>query len=242
MTKKVINTIIWVTVFSIAMAFLETSVVVYLRALFYPDGFEFPLKIVDHDIGATEFFREAATIMMLLAIGFIAATNRIQRFAYFIFSFAIWDIFYYVFLKLLLDWPDSLMTWDVLFLIPVTWVGPVIAPVICSFLMILLALSIIFISDKKPKVRISLYEWILLISGSVVVTISFITDYTNFLLKFYSWKEIFNYSWTKDMTELTGKYVPQYFNWWVFMTGMIIICAGIFFFIRRNTGKSKNRA
>lgn len=241
MNKRLTGTIIWVTLFSIAMAFLETSVVVYLRALFYPDGFEFPLKIVDHDIGATEFFREAATILMLIAVGFIAATNKIQRFAYFIFSFAIWDIFYYIFLKLLLDWPDSLMTWDVLFLIPVTWVGPVIAPVICSLLMILLALAIIIISDKKNKTRISRYEWIWLISGSIIVIISFITDYTNFLLNFYTWKEIFNYSWTKDMTELTGKYIPQHFNWWVFFSGILVICTGILTFIRRNSGQSKIR-
>ncbi|MFH2143277.1 MAG: hypothetical protein ABIJ97_12695 [Bacteroidota bacterium] len=235
MSKELIKTLVWITIFSIAMAFLESSVVVYLRALYYPSGFEFPLQIIDYDIGATEFFREAATIIMLLSIGFIAAKNKIQRFAWFIFSFAIWDIFYYVFLKVLLDWPVSLLSWDILFLIPVTWVGPVIAPVICALLMIILGLSIVIISNKKSKVRISLYEWLLLISGSIVVIISFILDYINFLLKYYTWKEIINYSWTKDIVELTCKYIPQHFNWWIFCTGILIICVGIFFFIIKST-------
>jgi hypothetical protein len=38
-----IKTIIWLAVFSMAMGYLESAVVVYLRKLYYPDGFKFPL-------------------------------------------------------------------------------------------------------------------------------------------------------------------------------------------------------
>ena len=61
---------------------------------------------------------------MLLAVAYIAGGNGPQRFGYFLLSFGIWDVFYYVFLKVLIGWPESLLTWDVLFLIPLTWVGP----------------------------------------------------------------------------------------------------------------------
>ncbi|CAN5476760.1 hypothetical protein BH10BAC1_BH10BAC1_14060 [soil metagenome] len=130
--KPIIKTIIWLTVFSIAMGFLETSIVVYLRKLYYPAGFEFPLVPVPIDIATTEFWREVATIIMLIGAGVMAGKNATQRFVFFLYSFAIWDIFYYVFLKLLRNWPESLFTWDILFLIPVPCVGPVIAPCIVS--------------------------------------------------------------------------------------------------------------
>src|SRR6201998_1661345 len=110
---------IWLTAFSIAMGFLETAVVIYLRKLYYPHGFQFPLVPIDNDIAMVEFLREAATIIMLLGIGIIAGKNTSQKFGIFIYCFAVWDIFYYVFLKLLLGWPESLFTWDILFIIPV---------------------------------------------------------------------------------------------------------------------------
>src|SRR5580700_10847047 len=120
--------IFWLTAFSIAMGFLEAAVVIYLRKMYYPNGFHFPLTVVEPDIGLTEFLREAATVIMLLAIGILTGKNTSQKFGIFLFCFAIWDIFYYVFLKMLIGWPASLLDWDILFLIPVPWVGPVLAP------------------------------------------------------------------------------------------------------------------
>src|ERR1044072_1504154 len=92
--------LVWLTIFSIAMGYLETAVVVYLRKLYYPGGFNFPLVPVTLDIAKTEFWREAATLIMLVGIGVLAGKNKTQRFAYFLLSFAVWDIFYYVFLKM----------------------------------------------------------------------------------------------------------------------------------------------
>src|SRR4030043_48057 len=132
------RTFIWLTVFSIAMAYLESAVVVYLRAIMYPEGFDFPLAPMQPGIAVTEIFREAATIIMLLGAGYLGGRYLTQRFAWFIYCFAIWDIFYYVFLKMLDHWPASLMTWDILFLIPTTWTGPVLTPLIVSLTMLLL--------------------------------------------------------------------------------------------------------
>ncbi len=145
------KTLTWVVVFSIAMGYLEAAVVVYLRELYYPEGFDFPLKEMDMGIIVTELFREAATMIMLLSIGFLAAKRKIERLAYFVLPFAIWDIFYYVFLKVALGWPESLLTWDILFMLPVTWVGPVICPVINSLTMILLCMQFSIIQAKAFK-------------------------------------------------------------------------------------------
>ena len=92
-----------------AMAFLESSVVVYLRVLYYPEGFSFPLKVINQDILVTEVFREAATIIILFTIGLIATKSLIARFAVFIYAFAIWDIFYYIYLICLIGWPISFL-------------------------------------------------------------------------------------------------------------------------------------
>ena len=144
--------IIIITLFAVAMGFLESAVVVYLRELYYPEGFSFPLTNLADHILITELFREIATMVMLVTVSMLAARKWNIRFAWFIYMFAIWDIFYYIFLWLLIGWPESLLTWDILFMIPTTWVGPVIAPVINSLTMILLA-SLILLADRWTSGR-----------------------------------------------------------------------------------------
>jgi hypothetical protein len=122
----------WMTAFFIAMAFLESAVVVYLRALYYPEGFGFPLVPMDPALVATEMGREFATLVMLLAPAALVTRRALERFAWFCIGFGIWDIFYYVWLKVLLGWPASLAEPDLLFLLPVPWVGPVWAPCLIS--------------------------------------------------------------------------------------------------------------
>jgi hypothetical protein len=48
----------------------------------------------------------------------------------------VWDLFYYVFLAPMTGWPRSPLDWDVLFLIPLPWWGPVLAPALIALLMI----------------------------------------------------------------------------------------------------------
>jgi len=108
----------WLIVFSVAMGFLEAAVVVYLRLHYYPNGFEFPLVPLEERIATVEILREAATLVMLIGVGVLAGKNLQQRVAFFLLAFAIWDLVYYVGLKLVLDWPSSWLAWDILFLIP----------------------------------------------------------------------------------------------------------------------------
>ncbi|MBI5055269.1 MAG: hypothetical protein HZB61_01445 [Nitrospirae bacterium] len=168
--------ILWLTVFSIAMAFAESAVVVYLRAIFHPEGFIFPLKVTtDHKLGI-EVFREIATIIMLLAVSFLAGKQRWERFGYFMLSFGVWDIFYYVWLKLLIDWPLSLFDWDILFLIPIAWIGPVIAPVSISLLMIIFSIFIIHSIHKEHEFKPTALSYILALSGLSLILYSFMHD------------------------------------------------------------------
>ncbi|MBU0765831.1 MAG: hypothetical protein KJ607_13475 [Bacteroidetes bacterium] len=239
MKTKTIFTVLWVCVFSIAMGYMESAVVVYLRYLYYPDGFDFPMKTIDGIVAVTEIFRETATLIMLIGIGILAGKSAIQRFAYFILSFAVWDIFYYFFLKVLLAWPESLMTWDILFLIPVPWIGPVITPVICALLMILLALLIIYFVEKRGKARISAGECGLLISGSLVVILSWIYDFIKYALKDHSFTELFSYSDKDEVWQIAKNYLPGCFDWWVFIGGVLIIAGGIALFAGRNIKELK---
>jgi len=227
------RTFLWVTVFAIAMGFLETAVVIYMRLLLYPKGFAFPLAPIPSSLILVEILREAATIIMLLGIGVLAGKNAISRFAWFIYSFAIWDIFYYVFLKLLIHWPESLMTWDILFLIPTTWVGPVITPIITSLTMILLAILILLFDGKKKNAKLNIREWSLLIIGSLVLIISFTWDYSIFMLEHYNFKDI----WTvpsEEMLKISMLYIPRMFNWFLFWLSEIIILSGIWLYWKRN--------
>lgn len=232
--RKYISILIWITIFSIAMGYLESSVVIYLRALLYPEGFAFPLVQIEPQLGITELLRETATIIMLLTAGIIAGKNSSERFAWFMYAFAIWDIFYYVFLKLLINWPESLMTWDILFLIPVTWVGPVISPVIVALTMIGFALLIIKFNMKNIRVRISLIQWLILGFGSLILILAWTWDYSGYILQHYSFKEIWTMPSKEPLYDLALSYIPISFNWFLFWLGEIVIILGIVHFYIKN--------
>lgn len=225
--KPILKTITWLTVFAIAMGYLETSVVVYLRKLYYPGGFDFPLIPVEHSIAVTEFWREAATIIMLIGAGVMAGKNGVQRFVFFLYCFAIWDIFYYVFLKVLLGWPASLFTWDILFLIPVPWVGPVVAPCIVACSMIVLTFVVVYRQEQGHTVRFSFTDWLLLSGGSITVMVSFMWDYILYITAYGADKAVWTLSGNNDMFDEVKHYVPSHFNWWLFSIGQLLIVLAI---------------
>lgn len=214
-------------IFAFAMGLLETIVVVYLRQLYYPRGFDFPLVEFSPFLFKIEFLREFVTVVMLVTVGILAGRTRMKSFAFFLYAFAVWDISYYIGLKFLLGWPASLLTWDILFLIPVVWVGPVLAPVICSLAMILLAVYIIRIDEKGIKPVMSKLDWSFQIAGSVIVFISFIWDYSMMLFRGNFLSRLSTLSTDKEFHAALASYVPVWFNWYLFSLGMIIILYGI---------------
>jgi hypothetical protein len=131
-TRRIAMLLVW----GIAFGFVESSVVVYLRAIYYPEGFHFPLAPMDERLMLNELVREAATLVLLWTTAALAYTRLQSRVAAFFFLFGVWDIFYYVFLKVVLDWPDSPADWDILFLIPLPWAGPVWSPVAVALFLV----------------------------------------------------------------------------------------------------------
>ncbi|MCL4366427.1 hypothetical protein M1437_04330 [Patescibacteria group bacterium] len=154
------TTIIQIVIFSLSFAFVESSVVIYLRhllgasqpainqndVLLLLPGITFlqpqtALEIITNSqLLLVEMIREAATLVMLAMAALLAARSIKEAFAFFSLAFGIWDIFYYVFLKLIIDWPKSLFDLDTLFLLPVPWIGPVFVPILISSVMVVLSL------------------------------------------------------------------------------------------------------
>lgn len=231
--NKTIYLLIWIAIFAIAMGFVESAVVVYLRAIYYPEGFAFPLRTLDPGIAITEVMRESATMIMLITIAMITFKQAISRFAAFIYAFAIWDIFYYVFLYLLLKWPPTLLTLDILFLIPVTWVGPVLAPIINSMTMILLALIIIYHKTKNKLFRLTLVEWLFLLMGSILFIFAYTQPYMQYLLTKYSFSDLLHLNRNKEFLDYTCRFIPVKFSWILFSLGEVLVLYSIFNMINR---------
>ncbi|MBN2487376.1 MAG: hypothetical protein JXB34_15480 [Bacteroidales bacterium] len=216
-----------VSVFAVSMGFLESAVVVYLREIYYPTGFAFPLTPLAPHIASTELFRELATLVMLLGIGYFAGHNFSTRFAWFIYTFALWDIFYYIFLKLLLNWPETLFTFDILFLVPTAWFGPVIAPVIVSISMIMLALAVVTKDFRNEPAAPDKTEWAMLISGSVVLILAFVWDFSRFFLEKYPWQKLFFLPGNNLLFRSVQDFVPCNFNWPLFIMAQGVIFLAI---------------
>ncbi|MBN1974392.1 MAG: hypothetical protein JW787_12185 [Sedimentisphaerales bacterium] len=176
--KTALSRFLIAVIFSIALGYFEAAVVVYLREIFYPKGFTFPLEIFSIDplskrLFLTEIGREAASLVLIFTGAWLFGSNRRQRIAYFLIIFAVWDIFYYIWLKVLLDWPVSIMDWDILFLIPMTWAGPVLAPVLCSAVMFLFAMAILYRDFQGRGVYISILDGLVFVIAGFIVIISF---------------------------------------------------------------------
>lgn len=220
--------LIGISIFAVAMGLLECAVVIYLRKIYYPEGFAFPLRMADGDIAITELLRELATLVMLLSIGWLAGRNQTERFGWFLYSFAVWDIFYYIFLKILIGWPESMLTWDILFLIPLLWTGPVIAPLINAVTMIILSL-IIFQAQNGTKTKpITQTTWILLICGSLVTITSYTAEYGLYLFKQFNLPALFDPENPQKVLDYTALFIPVKFPWIIFWAGEAILLVAVY--------------
>ena len=124
--------------FALAMAWMESATVFYLRTLVgRVDPYQLTPLPPHRLLGNVELIRELATLLMLFTVGWLAGREFRTRFSYTLIAFGVWDIFYYIFLAIMGPWPRSVMDWDVLFLIPLPWWGPVLAPCIIASLMVI---------------------------------------------------------------------------------------------------------
>jgi len=195
-----------VVIYAAAMAYLESATVVYLqRALAIKPGVIFPLHSQNSlgGLAGIEVGREIATLVMLVSVGWIVGKSALERLAWTAVAFGVWDMGYYFFLWIFIGWPKSLGTYDLLFLIPVPWVGPVWAPVVVSIALILFGLHVARRARMKERMKIGGVQGILIAVGGLVVVFSF----------------------TLHFRSIINGAVPTSFPWPIFATGLVVAVA-----------------
>jgi hypothetical protein len=217
-----------ILLFGVSFGFVEAAVVVYLRDVyeplaerFYPDrrpGDIFPLITLEQlessgphlRLLKTEFVREAATIVMLAAVSLGMGWNFNSFFGGFVASFGVWDICYYLFLNVLIGWPASLWEWDLLFLIPVPWVGPVLAPLVVASSMVAAGTLLVFRESAGRPVHISWRHWSVIVLGGLIIVVAFCWDFRR---------------------AMEGQ-IPDRFPWSIFLAGELTGLAGFAWSLR----------
>ena len=168
-----------VLAFAVAMAYLEAAAVVYLQlALGAQVGVVFPLRPVSETgtLIAIEAGREAATLVMIASIGALVGRTWLERLAWGAVVFGAWDIGYYAWLYVFSGWPPSLGTLDVLFLLPVPWVGPVWSPVAVSASLVGVGLASIAALRSGRRLALARWHWIAGLAGGLLVILSYTLD------------------------------------------------------------------
>jgi hypothetical protein len=199
-------TAIAVLAYAGAMAYVEAAVVVYLQlALGAQVGAIFPLRPASEAGGLIqiEAGREAATLVMIAAVGILAGRSRLERLAWSAVAFGVWDIGYYAWLHLFRGWPPSMNTFDILFLLPVPWVGPVWSPIAVSAALVGVGLAAA--SALRSDRELALARWHLAagLSGGLLVVLSY----------------------TIDAGRLIEGGIPGPYPWPVFAIGMVVALA-----------------
>ncbi len=197
-----------VVAFAIAMAWVEAASVFYIRALV--DRIEpyqaTPLPI-DAALGYVELWREASTLVMIATLGMLAGSTWRRRAGYAALAFGAWDIFYYVFLRLMSGWPRTLLDWDILFLLPLPWWGPVIAPVSIALLMILWGTIATQSRETSADGR---WAWALGSAGIALALAVFMSD---------AWQALPN------GRDAALQVLPTTFNWPLFGAALLLMAA-----------------
>jgi hypothetical protein len=165
---------VWLWILGVSVGWFEAAVVVYLRELYYPGGFDFPVVLASGRVALVELGRELASLFLLAAAARLAGRAFIERFAAFALLFGVWDLVYYGVLKLVLGWPSTLATWDILFLLPWPWVGPVWAPCVVS-LALVAGGSYVYWTADHPRAPRPL-DWGVLSLGGLTVVGAFLAE------------------------------------------------------------------
>jgi hypothetical protein len=202
-----------VVLFAIAMAVVEAAVVTYLRTLvdrvdpYQPGPLAAPARLMRIEVA-----REVATLVMLGASAWLAGREWRARLGYFLIVFGVWDISYYAFLAPMSGWPRSPLDWDVLFLIPLPWWGPVLAPMCVAALMALCGTLITQFGKGGEALWPGRVSWMLWLAGAASSLYVFMAD----ALHAPEWTE-----------ETLAKVLPQTFNWPLFVVALGLMSAPV---------------
>jgi hypothetical protein len=216
------RTAVVVIAFAVAMAYLESAVVVYLQlALGGQVGAVFPLRpaISVGDLVTIEVGREAATMVMIATVGTLVGRTWIERLAWGAVVFGTWDIGYYAWLNVFSGWPPDLGTTDLLFLIPVPWVGPVWSPVAVSVALIGFGLAAAWAIRSGRRLVLAPWHWAAGLAGGLIVILS----------------------WTIDAGQVMGGGLPGPYPWPLFAAGMLVATTAAIDVVRDTRRLSTNR-
>ena len=202
-----------VALFAVVMAWMEAATVVYLRTLVgRVDPYQaVPLPMLPHLTGA-ELVREVATLVMLFTVGCLAGRTWRSRLGYTIVAFGVWDILYYLFLRVIVGWPRSIWDWDVLFLLPLPWWGPVIAPVLIAGMMVLGGTLVSQFDRPGQPVWPGRLSWTLNTAGVFLALYAFMDDAIGAL---------------GGGVEAVRAVLPVRFNWPLFLVALVLMAAPI---------------
>jgi hypothetical protein len=214
-----------VWVLALAFGWIEASVVVYLRAVGARDGSlamahpvveaQAAFVALPEALVALEMAREACTILLLGAVAWLAGRRPADRAGAFLLSFGIWDLTYYAVLRLVLGWPESLGTWDVLFLIPRPWVAPVWAPVTAAALFVVAGTFLYWTPGRERQ-----FEW----SDVAVFLTSGLLTIASFL---------------GESGVVLDRRPPDRFPVWLFWSGVLLGVGGLLRLERRRSPGSE---
>jgi hypothetical protein len=207
----------------LSFGFVEAAVVIDLRTVYEPlqqelhpgtrPGEQFPAVTLDELRAASpqglwllkvELARELATMVMLATLGLAAGGRPLRRLAAFVAAFGVWDLAFYLWLRLIIGWPATVWTWDLLFLLPVPWSAPVLAPMLVAATMTVAGLHAIARDAAGRPVRPSWRNWSALLGGALLAFLAFI----------------------ENCRTVTAGGVPQRFNWQLLLAGLLLAAAG----------------
>ena len=217
-----------VAAYALAMGWVEAAVVYYLRTMvnriepYQPN----PLPLMG-GFERAELIREAATLVMLLAVGILAGKTWLTRIGFAALAFGIWDISYYVFLKVLCGWPHSLFNWDILFLLPLPWWGPVLAPVLISLLMIAWGTLACLEVPNTRATRAQLLVWSSNFCGIVLCLWIFMQD---------------SLVAARGGADAVRQMLPHRFDWSSFCVALLLMSAPVVLALRRVISRDPSRS
>jgi len=210
----------WMVVaYAAAMAWVESATVYYLRSMIG--------RIEPHqsnplpDVGGfarAELIREFATLVMLFAVGALAGRSWRERIGYSAIAFGLWDILYYVFLRMMCHWPHSLLDWDILFLLPLPWWGPVLSPMLIAFLMMVWGTLASQYEDLSASLERNWRPWLLNFLGMALALYVFMAD---------------TIAAARGGLVAIRNVLPQRFHWPLFGVALVLMSAPVWAECRR---------